>query len=187
MYKLVPWTPELDLAEFYRTAHERGFLNNSSQRMLVDSLARETAWAVWILYLDSRAVGSVGAHSFPEMGPNSYRIAARTCVFTDQLKGTYSQGLRTRSVITHHQNPTAQFLIPQCIEWAPEGSDLYITSNASPVGTQRAVHSVFGPLMERKGLMRRVKEITYRNTPQTVWQLYPDRFMLDLDQYPRWQ
>lgn len=187
MFEIKPWTPELDLTEFYRMARERGFENNASQKMLVDSLAREREWAVWILYYRGRAVGTVGAHSFPEMGPNSYRIAARTCVLTDQLEGlTYSQGLRTISVITHHQNPTAQFLIPQCIQWAPPGANLYITSNLSPVGTQQRVHRVFGPAMQRKGIMTPTKEITYRGSTQTVWQLWPDRFLADLALYPKW-
>lgn len=186
VFKLEPWNPKLDLTEFYALAQSRGFDNNASQKMLVDSLSREREWAVWILYQKDRAVGSVGAHSFPEMGDRAYRIAVRTCVLTDQLEGTYGQGLRTIRVITEHQNPTAQFLIPQCIKWTPPGSDLYITSNLSSVGTQRAVHSVFGPALERKGLMSRVKEITYRGTLQTVWQLYPDRFLEDLARYPRW-
>ena len=59
-YKLVKWTPELDLTEFYKSAEQRGFVNNASQKMLVDTLTREDKWAVWILYYNDRAVGSVG-------------------------------------------------------------------------------------------------------------------------------
>lgn len=187
MFKIIPWSPDLDLTEFYATAQKKGFLNNASKKMLVDSLLREEHWQVWMLYQNDRAVGSVAAHTFPEMGARAYRIAARTCVFTDHLEGSYGQGLRTIRVITHHQNPTSQFLIPQCIEWAPKGSDLFITTNENAVGTQRAVHRVFGPALERKGIMERVKEITYRGSVQTVWRLNPDRFLEDLARYPRWQ
>ena len=154
--------------------------------MLVDSLSTEREWCVWILYYDDKAIGSVGAHSFPEMGENAYRIAVRTCVFTNMIPGSYGSGLRTISVITHHQNPTAQFLIPVCIEWAPKGSSLYITSNENETGTQRLVHRIFGPAMEEMGQMKRVKEMFYRSTVQTVWQLFPDKFYEVLNKYPRW-
>ncbi len=187
MFKVKPWTPELDLTEFYTTAESKGFLNNSNKKMLVDSLTKEKEWCVWILYYNERAVGSVGAHSFPEMGSNSYRIAVRTCVFTDCLDGVYGSALRTKSVITENQNPTAQFLIPVCIEWAPKGSRLFITSNESKIGTQKRVHNIFGPLMEKQGMMKKIKDLNYRGHIQTVWELYPDKFYEILNKYPRWK
>lgn len=187
MFEVRKWSPELDLEEFYATAKSKGFENNSSQARLVDCFNNEREKQVWILYYNNIPVGSVAAHSFDDvMGTNSFRIAARTCVFTDKLDGAYGNALRTISVITQHQNPTAQFLIPKCIEWAPTGSNLYITSNESPVGTQRRVHNIFGPALERKGLMKRIKEVTYRGTVQTVWQIFPDKFLDDLNRYPKW-
>jgi hypothetical protein len=184
MYKIIPWTPELDLTEFYVTAEAKGFTNNASQKMLVDSLAKEKAWCVWILYYNDKAIGSVGAHSFPEMGEDAFRIAVRTCVFTDLLP---MNTLRTRNQIVTHQHVTSQFLIPACIEWTPPWADLYITSNESSVGTQRLVHNIFGPAMESSGQMERIKEIEYRGTKQTVWQLFPDKFLEELGKHPRWQ
>jgi len=186
MFEVRKWSLDLDLTEFYAVANSKGFANNASQKMLVDSLAKEKEWCVWILYHDHKAIGSVGAHSFPEMGDNAYRIAARTCVFTDMITGKYGTGLRTISVITQHQNPTAQFLIPACIDWAPTGSNLYITSNESSVGTQRRVHRTFGPTLEKLGQMKRIKEIDYRGTTQTVWQLFPEEFLKELNKYDRW-
>jgi hypothetical protein len=184
MYKIIPWAPELDLTEFYATAEAKGFTNNASQKMLVDSLAKEKAWCVWILYYNDKAIGSVGAHSFPEMGEDAFRIAVRTCVFTDLLP---MNTLRTRNQIVTHQHVTSQFLIPACIEWTPPWADLYITSNESSVGTQRLVHNIFGPAMESSGQMKRIKEIEYRGTKQTVWQLFPDKFLEELGKHPRWQ
>jgi len=183
MYNIIPWSPELDLSEFYATAETKGFANNASQKMLVDSLSKEKEWCVWILYYNDKAVGSVGAHSFPEMGDNAYRIAARTCVFTDMIP---TSSLRTRNQIITHQHVTSQFLIPVCIKWAPAQANLYITSNESIVGTQRLVHNIFGPAMETTGQMKRIKEINYRGTKQTVWQLYSDKFLEELGKYPRW-
>lgn len=187
LFKIVPWSENLDLSTFYRMAKERGFENNSSQKSLVECFNNEKEKQVWILYYRDQPVGSVAAHSFDEvMGPSSYRIAARTCVFTDQLDGPYGNALRTISVITKHQNPTAQFLIPACIEWAPKDAKLYITSNESKVGTQRRVHNIFGPALEKQGVMKRIKEVYYRGMDQTVWQFDPLPFYKQLNKFPRW-
>lgn len=183
MYKIVPWSEELDLAKFYTTAKSKGFVNNASQKALVDCFANEKYKQVWILYYNNLAVGSVAAHSFPEMGEDAYRIAARTCVFTDHLP---ISTLRTRNQLVTHQHVTAQFLIPTCIAWTPPWADLYITSNENNTGTQRLVHRIFGPAMEATGQMKRITEIKYRGTNQTVWQLYPDKFLSELAKYPRW-
>lgn len=183
MYKIIPWSEDLDLSSFYETARQKGFLNNASQSMLVDCFRKEAEWQVWILYYNDLAVGSVAAHSFDIMGSNSYRIAARTCVFSDHLP---LNTLRTANQIITHQHVTSQFLIPTCIEWAPKNSNLYITSNENEVGTQRLVHRIFGPAMEKSGQMRRVKDVFYRGTNQTVWQLFPEKFYEELGKYPRW-
>jgi hypothetical protein len=186
MYKIIPWSKDLDLTEFYAEAEQKGFYNNASQKLLVDCFDKEKHKQIWILYYNDKAVGSVGAHSFPEMGEDAYRIAVRTCMFTDKLPGAYGSGLRTISVITQHQNPTAQFLIPACIDWTPPWADLYITSNETKVGSQRRVHRTFGPALERLGQMKYIKEIEYRGTTQSVWQLYPDKFLEALSKFPRW-
>jgi hypothetical protein len=182
-FEILKWSTELDLTEFYATASAKGFTNNASQKMLIDSLAKEKEWSVWILYYNNKAVGSVGAHSFPEMGDNAYRIAVRTCVFSDMLP---MDTLRTRNQIVTHQHVTSQFLIPACIDWTPNGSRLFITSNESSVGTQRLVHKIFGPAMEATGQMKQVAQMQYRGTEQTVWQLYPDKFYEELAKYKRW-
>ena len=183
MYKIVPWTETLDLSDFYRLAQARGFVNNSSQKMLVDCFRKEQEWQVWILYYNNVAVGSVAAHSFPEMGNDAYRVAARTCVFTDLLP---TNSLRTKNQIVTHQHVTSQFLIPACIEWAPKGSRLYITSNENDAGTQRLVHRIFGPAMEATGQMKKIKDIFYRGTDQTVWEIFPVRFYEELNKHSRW-
>jgi len=182
-FEIITWSEELDLVDFYATAAAKGFVNNASQQMLVDSLAKEKEWCVWILYYDNKAVGSVGAHSFPEMGEYAYRIAVRTCVFSDQIP---IPSIRTRNQIVTHQHVTSQFLIPACIEWCPPWANLYITSNENSVGTQRLVHNIFGPAMEATGQMKRIKEMDYRGAKQTVWELLPTRFLEELERNPRW-
>jgi hypothetical protein len=188
MFSVIPWSPELDLKEFYDNALTKGFANNSSKEKLVDCFRNEREKQVWIFYQDNEPIGSVAAHSFDDvMGPNSYRIAARTCVFTDRINGPYGTALRTKNVIIKNQNPTAQFLIPACIEWTPKNSKLYITSNESTVGTQRRVHNIFGPLMEKQGMMKKIKKVFYRGHEQIVWEFFPDKFYEVLNKYPRWQ
>ena len=183
MFKIVPWSEDLDLTTFYDDAAKKGFANNASQHMLVDCFRKEKEWNTWILYFGDEAVGSVAAHSFPEMGDNAYRVAARTCVLTDKLPQV---SLRTRNQIITHQHATSQFLIPACLEWLPDGARAFITSNELEAGTQRLVHRIFGPAMERSGQMKRITDIFYRGANQTVWEIFPDRFYQELNKYPRW-
>lgn len=184
MYKMIPWSLDLDLKEFYLDCAERGFYNNSSEKILVDSLRSEQKWQVWILYYNDEAIGSVAAHTFDDvMGPNTFRVAARTCVFTDKLPLV---SLRTRNQIVTHQHATGQFLIPACLEWLPKGARAFITSNENEAGTQKIVHRVFAPAMEKTGQMKRIKNVHYRGTDQTVWEIFPDKFFEELNKYPRW-
>ena len=182
MYTVVNWSEDLDLTEFYAEAGRRGFVNNAGQKAMIDCFRNEAEWSAWILYQDHKAVGSVAAHSFTVMGPNAYRVLARTCTF-----GTARQngGLITpRKLIAEHQNLTDQFLLPACIDWAK--GELYATSNESIVASQRLVHRHYFPTLAKLGIVERVGEMNYRNTDQTVWRIYPDKFLANLERYPRW-
>jgi hypothetical protein len=177
MYKIIPWTPELDLTEFYAEADRRGFVNNASQKAMIDCFRNEREWCVWILYYNNKAVGSVGAHSIDE----GYRICARTCILSDLLPATT---LRTRNQIATHQHYTAQFFMPACIEWAK--GDMYITTHPSDVGTQRLVHTIWGPTLEKTGVLTRAFEKEYRGHVQTFWKLNSSVFLEQLNKVERW-
>ena len=164
MYTVIPWTEDLDLTDFYKEADRRGFVNNASREAMIDCFRNENDWRVWILYYNDRAVGSVAAHSIDE----GYRICARTCVLTNLLP---TNTLRTRNQIINHQHVTAQYLMPACIEWAPPWEDLYITSHPSEVGIQRLVHTIWGPSLEKTGVLTRAFEKEYRGHLQTFWKL----------------
>ena len=182
MYAVVNWSEDLDLTEFYAEAGRLGFANNASQKTMIDCFHNEREWAAWILYQDNKAVGSVVAHSFTVMGSNAYRVLARTCTF-----GTARQngGLITpKKLIAEHQNLTDQFLLPACINWAK--GELYATSNENTVASQRLVHRHYFPTLAKLGIVERVCEMNYRNTDQTVWRIYPDKFLVNLERYPRW-
>ena len=47
-FKLIPYSDRLDLTEFYKTAERKGFVNNSSKKMLIDSLSKEDRYMVWM-------------------------------------------------------------------------------------------------------------------------------------------
>jgi hypothetical protein len=183
LYKLVSWSEELDLTDFYRRAADRGFENNSNQKILVDCFRREREWKVWILYYNEIAAGSVAAHSLDFL-ENSYRICARTCVMTDLLPKAHLRSLGY--TCQQHQNATAQFFIPQCIEWAGQDKDLYITTHASEVGSQRLVHEIYCPALEKTGALKKSFEQEYRGHLQTFWKLNVDIFLEQLNRLPRW-
>jgi hypothetical protein len=184
-FKLINWSPELNLEDFYKEAGMRGFVNNASQQAMIDCFRNEEEWSAWILYQGERAVGSVAAHSFSDvMGPNSYRILTRVCTFAEARKGN---GLITpKRLIAEHQNLTDQFLLPKCLEWVNYRGRVYATSNQSKAASQRLVHNYYFPTLEKLGIVERVKEVHYRNTDQTVWEINPDKFLKNLERYPRW-
>jgi hypothetical protein len=184
MHKIVQWTPDLDLDEFYIEASRRGFVNNSSQKAMIDCFHNEREWNAWILYEDDRAIGSVAAHSFDEVIPNSYRILTRVCTFAEARP---SKGLITpKRLVAEHQNLTDQFLLPQCIEWVNNRGRMFATSNVSKEASQRLVHSYYFPTLAKLGIVSKIKEINYRNTDQTVWEIHADKFLENLERYPRW-
>jgi hypothetical protein len=178
MYKIIPWTPELDLTDFYRYCESKGFINNASQKAMIDCFGNECEWCVWILYYNDVAVGSVAAHSIDE----GYRICARTCVLSELLP---LNTLRTRNQIVTHQHVTAQHLMPACIKWVGDKADMYITSHPSEVGTQRLVHTVWGPSLEKTGVLTRSFEKDYRGHTQTFWKLNADVFLEQLRSAPK--
>jgi hypothetical protein len=181
-YTLKPYSDDLDLTDFYQEADRRGFINNASKKMLVDSISNEREWCVWVLYYNDKAVGTVGAHTL-EMIPNAVRICVRTCAFTDMLP---TPSLRTRQGITSHQHVTAQFFMPVCIDWAGD-RDMYITSHPSEVGTQRLVHTVWGPTLAMTGVLEQGEEMMYRGHKQTFWKLNKEVFLEQLNKEPRWK
>jgi hypothetical protein len=185
MHKIVKWTPDLDLTEFYKTATERGFINNLSQRVMIDCFSNEKEFQAWILYFNDKAVGSVVAHSFDDvMGNNSYRILSRVCTFNDT---SLNKGLITpKKLVAEHQNLTDQFLLPACLEWTGGRGSVYATSNKSEYASQRLVHSYYFPTLEKLGIVKKIKEVNYRNTDQFVWEIFPDKFYKNLSKYPRW-
>lgn len=184
MYELIPWSSKLDLTDFYTIAEKKGYTNNASQHMLVDCFNAEEEKQVWILYYEKKAVGSVAAHSLDLFDRPSYRICARTCVFTDLLP--YQQLRALKFTCQYHQNITGQFFIPTCIEWAPSGSDLYITSNNSSTGSQRLVHNIYCPALADIGTLEFCGNKFYRGLDQSFWRLNINRFYKDLNKYPRW-
>lgn len=188
MYKLVTWTPDIDLkmSAFYAEAARRGFENNASRKMLVESIAKSNRWCVWVLYCNDRIVGTAAAHSLPELGENAYRICARTCVLTDLLDGVYGRALRTKSVITEHQNPTAQFFMPAQIAWAGEDANLYISTNSSKVASQQSVNTTFAKLLENTNVLSLATTMDYRGHEQKFWKLNTKLFLVQLNNKPRW-
>lgn len=184
MYKLVEWDQNINLKNFYDTAKQRGFINNSSQKSMIDCFRNEREWNAWILFCEDRAIGSVVAHSFDDvMGENSYRILARTCV----LEGVTHKGLMTiRKAIMQHQNMTDQFLLPKCLEWVNNRGKIYATSNISKEASQKLVNNYYFPTLAKLGIFSKIKEIHYRSTDQTVWQFHPEKFYENFNRYPKW-
>jgi hypothetical protein len=182
-YKIIPYNPQLDLTDFYAAAAQRGFTNNSSYKQLIENISYEPEWRVWFLLYNDEIVGSTAAHSMKEMGDNAYRIAARTCSFSDRLP---HNRMRTLTGITEHQNHSAQFYLPAGIDYFGTDKEFYITSNEKDTGTQRLVHRIWAPALVRTGALEKATEMEYRGAWQTIWRVNVEMFYDQLDLYGRW-
>ena len=179
-----PWNEKMDLSEFYSLAKQKGFINNSNQKIMIDCFRNEKEWMAWILFKKEKPIGSVVAHSFDDvMGEKSFRILARTCV----LDGVVGSGLTTaKKAIQQHQNITDQYLFTKCLEWVGDRGRIYATSNTSKFASQKLVHNIYFPTLEKLGIVTKVKDVRYRYTDQTVWEIHKNKFFENLARYPRW-
>jgi hypothetical protein len=182
-YEVKTWSPELDLSTFYKECANKGYHNNSSEAVMINPLRQERNFQAWILYYNGNPVGSVAAHTLDVFGPSSYRIGVRACILTDKTDHT---SVRTLQQIRQHQNHTAQFLIPACIEWAGRSSNLYISTRPQDVASQMQMHRVCMPAFLKQGTVDFVGEIVYRNQKQSFWKLNVNNFYQQLNSYPRW-
>jgi hypothetical protein len=189
-YKIVEYSDDLDLTEFYNTAKLKGHNNNSSREKLIGCLSNEREYQVWILYFKDRPIGSFASHTFDEMGENSYRIAARTCVIdyrvTSAREGSLAGKQEAFKCITTNQHITGQFFIPTCIKWAGAHNNLYLTSNDSGSKSQKRVHNIYFPMMEKSGQVERICNMMCRGDMQTIWKLNVKKFYEVLNSNHRW-
>jgi hypothetical protein len=185
MYEIKEYNDNLDLTYFYNKCKEKGFINNSSTSKLIKNLNNEKEFKLWILYYNNNPIGTTAVHSFDDiMGSNSYRICARTCVLSEE---THVRTIRTMNkTILQHQNITSQIFIPVCLEWVNKRGNVYITTSDKEVASMKGVHTVYAPALSKVGILENIKDVVYKGTQQTVWQLFPDIFFEELKKYPNW-
>jgi hypothetical protein len=185
MYEIKEYNDNLDLTYFYNKCKEKGFINNSSSSKLIKNLNKEKQFKLWILYNSNKPIGSTALHSFDDiMGVNSYRICARTCIITED---THLHNIRTLSkTILQHQNITSQIFIPVCLDYIKNKGTVYITTSDKDIASMRSVHNIYAPALSKKGILKNIKDVLYKGTKQTIWQLFPDVFFEELNKYPIW-
>jgi hypothetical protein len=184
MFYIQEYNEDLDLSEYYRLASERGFYNNNTKEKLIDTWLHMDRWQVWLLYYNEIIVGSIAAHSLEELGVlgDAYRIAARTCTFDDLIG--QRKTLRTpNTIIAKHQNLTAQFLLPLCIEWAGKDKNLYISSNENDTGTQKYVHRLYCPGLKKVNVLEESIELEYRGAIQSFWRMNVPEFYRQMEEF----
>ena len=181
MYKVVRWNESIDLTDFYAKAEQKGFLNNSNRHMLIDCFNNEREYYLNLLYENDTIIGCQVVHSFDDVaGPGAYR-SGRTCTVGG------SRRLLGRATITKMQNYVDQFLHPASFKLIESlGGTHYSTSNILKVGSQEKVNRTYFKELERQGIVTYVKDIEYRNTPQTLWRFNNERFWKLKSIYPSW-
>lgn len=177
MYTVVSWDPSLNLDYYYSKAQEKGYLNNVNQKVMIDDVKQSVPdWKGFVLYRDMKPVGFCSLHGIPDIDPNGYRIMCRLAIPDGQQKV-----LRRYTGFYKHDHLTDQFLLPACLN-AVEGN-CYITTNESPVASQRLVHKLYMPNLVKNGLAEKKGLIEYRGHEQTLWLVYKEEFLKSLEKH----
>lgn len=185
MWKIETYNGTQDLNFFFEEAEKKKFYNNSSKKMLLDSLEKEDDSKLFLLYNNNRIIGTTACHKLNGLeilGANAYRIAARICVLSNLIEGPRNHNtLRNlRGAPKPHDHPSAQFLIPACIEYCGRNNPLYISTHASSVGKQAAVHRYWAPEWRRQGFLQDPIELEYRGTFQSFWKFKVDDYYKEM-------
>ena len=183
MYEIKEYDDSLDLNYFYDKCKKKGYSNNCSKSKLVKNLITEKEFKLWILYFNQKPIGTTALHGFEDvMGENSYRICVRTCVISED---THLSKVRTLEGILQHQNITSQIYIPLCLDHIKNKGLAYITTCDKDTASMKAVHHVYAPALSKKGILKKIKDIFYKGTQQTVWLLDRDQFVKQVAQDPQ--
>jgi hypothetical protein len=183
-YKLVNYSPDLNLGDFYEESKKRGLENNCSQSAMFDCFRNEKKWAGWLVEYNQRFIGGVCIHSFEDvMGPDSYRIYARACFHTELSE-------KPTGYITDHfrklQNVGLQLFTPVSIEWAGLDKKFYGSSNSRNVGSSRTVNDKWFPRLADMGIFTWACEVEYRGHMQNIWQLNTEEYLKQIKKVPLW-
>jgi hypothetical protein len=180
-YKLEIYNGTQDLTDFFKEAVKKGFYNNSSKEILIDTFNHLENSTLFLLYYKDKIIGTSISHSLKELGilgNDAYRIAARTCLLPhDKINKVY-----TYNQIKHHQGPAPQMLMPVCIEYVGRDKPLYISSNENESGSQKSVHRLYCPLMNKIGVLDNPIELEYRLNIQSFWKLNVDEYYRQLNE-----
>jgi hypothetical protein len=192
MWRIEKYDGSQDLTFFFQEAEKKRFFNNSSANMLLSTIEKDEDEAVlFLLYNNDRIIGTTVAHSLRELGilgEDAHRIAARICVLSHLVQGPrLHTSLRSiKQAPKPHDHPSAQFLIPACIEHCGRDKPMYISTNASSVGKQKAVHTKWAPEWQRRGYLEEPIELEYRGSFQSFWKFNVDNFYKEMED-ERWK
>lgn len=179
-----------DLTEFFIEAERRRFYNNSNADMLLKSLENEIDANLFLLYNAERIIGCVVSHKLQGLeilGNPAYRIGARICVLSHLVQGhrLHNTMRNLRNAPRPHDHPSAQFLIPACIEHCGRDANMYISTHPSPIAKQRAVHTRWAPEWRKQGFLEDPIELEYRGTIQSFWKFNVDNYYKEMED-ERW-
>ncbi len=174
MWQIETYDGSQDLTEFFQEAEKKRYFNNSNPDILLSTLKDVDEATLFLLYNHNKIVGCVVSHKLSDLGIlgiNAYRIGARICMLGHLVKGERNHNsLRNlRGAPRPHDHPSAQFLIPACIEHCGRENPLYISTHPSPIAKQRAVHTRWAPEWRKQGFLEEPIELEYRGTFQSFW------------------
>jgi hypothetical protein len=174
MFKVVNWTPDLDITDFYDEAKKRGYHNNDSYESMIKPFEDLEDTKILILYYDNKTVGCSISHPFLD----GYRIFTRLCVFTDL---TPFRRCGTVKAFKEHQHVTPRFFLP---EHAKLNAPLYFTTHPEDTAKMQSMHKLVTSWLSQCEVIEHYDNIEYRGSTQSVWKVNTEKWLDDMNKYP---
>lgn len=124
MFQVIPYTPDLNLGDFFERAKEQGYFRHTSMDTF-NHYKKEFKSRIWFIFQENVAVACFGTNSlFPRprfMGENAFAIINKQCV----LKYNHPI-IGPKAFYQGHQNIVSQIAVTTCLKWLDELNEPYV-------------------------------------------------------------
>lgn len=188
-FNVVPYSPELDLTEFYQNAQAQGYVKHTTPEVF--NYDRELRAQAWVVYQDGHPIASFAAHTMfprPEFkGTIAYMVWNSMCVLRYTPIGTFGP----RAFWDGYQNFNAQVVAPTCINWVyeQEGTtdvDMFTSHSHKRKPPYDKTINIMSRHWGRMGIVSHWKDSEINGETVEWWRVDHKLFMEGFNNNPKW-
>lgn len=189
MFKIIPYSKDLDLTKFYQQAKEQGYYRHTDPSVF--NYDRELRSQAWIVYQEDNPIASFAAHTLiPRQefrGTIAYMIWNSMCVLKYQPIKTFGPS----EFYDQHQNFHSQIVSPTCIKWVydQEGTtdvDMFSSHTKNRKPPYNKIANKMRKYWVKEGLVEVWKETEVNDTPVEWIRVNHKAIMEKYESVPKW-